>query len=54
MMAKCGSMVKTMMIYGAVAGVVGPMIYALYKEKMQSSEADEVEEMARRASSSEE
>ena len=54
MMAKCGSMVKTLMIYGAVAGVVGPMIYSLYKERMQSAEADEFEEMARRASSSEE
>jgi len=53
MMAKCGSMVKTLMIYGTVAGVVGPMIYSLYKERMQSAEVDEFEEMARRASSSE-
>lgn len=52
--AKCGSMVKTLLMYGAVAGVVGPMIYALYKEKMQGAEANEFEEMARRASSAEE
>ena len=28
--AKCGSLIKTMMIYGTVAAVVIPLIYTLY------------------------
>jgi len=50
-MAKCGSVVKTLMIYGAVAGIVGPMIYSLWKEKMMNEGEDTIEEMARRHSS---
>jgi len=52
-MARCGSIVKTLMIYGAVAGIVGPMIYSLWKEKMMNEGEDTIEEMARRYSSSE-
>ena len=51
MVAKCGSCVKTVLIYGAVIGIVGPMIYSLWKERMQ--EAEEFEDLAQRANSEE-
>ena len=41
------------MIYGAVAGIMGPMLYSLYKERMAAQEADDeyaaYEEMRRRS-----
>ena len=38
---KCGSLVKTMMIYGTVAGVVIPILYSLYTATMAEQEKEE-------------
>ena len=40
-MAKCGSLIKTMMIYGTVAAVVIPMIYSLYTSMKADNEQEE-------------
>ena len=45
--AKCGSLIKTILVYGTVAAVVIPIIYTLLKGDSESqSEADRVKNMA--------
>ena len=38
---KCGSLIKTIMIYGTVAAVVIPMIYSLYTTTIAEKEREE-------------
>ena len=51
-LAKCGSLIKTLMIYGTVAGIVLPMIYAMWSER-QKATSDLMDEMKKNRESQE-